>query len=358
MSVLALTKHYRKSAGAALIMVLGILSVISILAVQIIDTSQHLTRQQVGLKQLQQVYWYARSGEEYARYLSKEYLFQKELKKEETDLSFPIEDGVLKITLKPMQNCFNINSFSERSGVDVINRTVFDNLKTPSQSDQTQLNVTTDIDPSFIGLPLKRRQINALFLMLDIDQQYSSLFADRLMDWLDEDHLPTGSYGAESTFYSSETPARLSPNNHTLLVSEMQGFLGEDYRYFAKVLPYLCARPGDNKLDININQLTQHNAILLSAVLLGKIDEETAKGIIKDRPKEGFTDLDTFWQLPALKALKTHPTQKKSISLENHHFMVQTDVQYKDTHYTLHSLIRVNKDKTVQVISRQYGVLL
>lgn len=348
---------YKSSTGAALILVLGILSIISVLTVQIIEASRNLTKQQIALKQLQQSYWYAKSGEEYARYLSRDYILKKNLNDEDTQLTFPIENGQLKITLKPMQNCFNINSFSERSGIDIINRASFDIINNPKEgADKPEKTVELAQDTHLISTALKRRQFSSLFALLDIEPQNSQLFADRLIDWLDEDNSPSGAYGAESTYYSSATPPRLTPNNHTLIAAEMQSFLGEDYPQFKSALPYLCSRPGDNKLQVNINQLDQDTALLLSAVLLGKIDQEAAKEIIKERPKTGFNSLSSFWQLPVFNELDISMTQKNSISIENRYFEVDTNVKYKEAKFKLQSLIRVGVNKKVHVFSRQYGV--
>ena len=176
----------QKSSGAALILVLGILSVISILAVQIMDTVDNLTRQQQGLKQLQQSYWYARAGEQYAAFISRDYLYTKMLKAEQTLLSFPIEQGVLQVTLKPLQNCFNLNSFSQRSGINVMNRAFVDVIDNPAISGDTAMDAAARaLDENLNSTALKRRQLQTLFSMLELDKDSSDYFADRLIDWLD-----------------------------------------------------------------------------------------------------------------------------------------------------------------------------
>ena len=352
-----LGKSAKKSSGAALILVLGILSVIGILAVQIMDTVDQLTQQQRGLKQLQQSYWYARAGEQYAAFLSKDYLYTKMLKAEQRELSFPIEQGVLQVTLKPLQNCFNLNSFSERSGIDVINRAFVDIIDNPAISVDTPKDAAARaLDENLNSIALKRKQLQSLFSMHDLDKDSSDYFADRLIDWLDLDTLPSGYHGAENTYYASEQPGKLTPNQHMVLLDEMVDFLGDKFSQYASILPYLCTRPGDNRLQININQLNQDNAFLISAVLLDKIDKETAIAIIADRPEQGFSSLDDFWQLPAFKGMKISVMQKSSLSLENRYFRVHSKVSYKDANYSSFSVIRINGKKQVQVMSRQYGV--
>ncbi|EPJ55680.1 MAG: hypothetical protein OFPI_02900 [Osedax symbiont Rs2] len=346
-----------KSAGAALILVLGVLSVVGILAVQIMGTVDDLTRRQQGLKQLQQSYWYARAGEQYATFISRDYLYTKILKAEHTSLSFPIEQGILQVTLKPLQNCFNLNSFSQRSGIDVMNRAFVDVIDNPVISGDTALDATAStLDENLNSTALKRRQLQSLFAMLDLDKDSSDYFADRLIDWLDQDNLPSGYQGAENTYYASEQPGQLTPNQHLVISDEMRDFLGDKYNQYQPLLPYLCTRPGDNKLQININQLDQSNAFLISAALLDKIDKQTAIDIIRDRPEEGFASLADFWQLPAFKNIKISVMQKNSLSVENRYFQVRSSVSYKNASYISFSLIRINSKKQVQVISRQYGV--
>jgi len=351
------TNPRQKSRGAALILVLGILSVIGILAVQIMDTVDDLTKQQQGLKQLQQSYWYARAGEDYAAFISRDYLYTKRLKAEQTLLSFPIEQGVLQVTLKPLQNCFNLNSFSERSGINVMNRAFVDVIDNPAISGDTGMDAEARaLDENLNSTALKRRQLQSLFAMLELDKDSSDYFADRLIDWLDQDNLPSGYHGAENTYYASEQPGQLTPNQHLVIADEMRDFLGDKFGQYQAVMPLLCTRPGDNKLQININQLDQSNAFLISAALLDKIDKQTAIDIIKDRPEEGFASLAEFWQLPAFKDIKISVMQKNSLSVENRYFQVRSSVSYKDANYISFSVIRINGKKQVQVISRQYGV--
>jgi len=350
-------KSSAKQCGAALILVLGVLAIISVLSVQVIETANGLARAQASQTQLQQSFWYAKAGEEYAKLVSKDYLYTKMLFKEHTNLHFPISDGEINITLTPLQNCFNLNSLSDKSGVNIMNRTVFDMIDNPKISGDTPKSKAEQaLDINLIGIPLKRRQLETLFSEHDIDADRAQFFSDRLIDWLDEDNLPIANYGAENTYYAALSPSRETPNQHLMIKEEMQDFLGDDLFDFSTVMPLLCVHPGDNKLQININQLTDKNATLLSAILLDKIDTATAQSIIEERPAKGFENLTDFWLLPVFKDLNISIMQKKAIVLENRYFQVKSQVSYKETKFTLHSLIRINTNKQVHVISRKYGV--
>lgn len=353
--------HYRafntKSSGAALILVLGVLSIISVLSVQIIESTHNLTRAQASQSQLQQSYWYAKSGEEYAKLISKGYLYKRMLHGEHTQLRFPISDGSISITLKPLQNCFNMNSLSQRSAINIINRVMFDAVDNPNTSGDLPKNLAEQaLDENLLGIPLKRRQIQSLFSLFDISADRAQLFSDRIIDWLDEDNIPTGSYGAENTYYAGSNPAREAPNQHLLISQEMQHFLGDEHLDFTAVAALFCSHPGDNKLQVNINQLEVDSAVLISALLLEKIDLNSAQQIIKDRPQDGFESMAEFWKLPAFNGLTISIMQKKAFSIENRYFQVISEVNYKDSKFTLQSLIRVNTNKEVHVISRTYGV--
>jgi len=346
-----------RNSGAALILVLGVLSIISILSLQVIETTNNLAAAQASQGQLQQSYWYAKAGEEYAKIISRDNLYKKMLHAEHTQLRFPIVDGEIQVSLQPMQNCFNLNSLSQRSGIDVFNRVFFDTIDNPNISGDTpRAKAEQALDENLLGLPLKRLQIRALFSEFEINAQRAQFFSDRLIDWLDEDNIPSGSDGAENTYYATASPSRETPNQHLLIAEEVEDFLASDEQEFAAVLPLLCARPGDNKLQVNINQLNSNNAVLLSAILLNKIDLDTAKNIIQERPANGFESLPEFWKLPAFDGLKISIMQKKAFVLENRYYRVSSKVSYKTAKFTLHSLIRVNSKKQVHVISRTYGV--
>jgi len=346
-----------KQRGATLILVLGVLAIISVLSVQVIETANGLARAQTSQTQLQQSFWYAKAGEEYAKLISKDYLYKKMLLEEHTNLHFPISDGDIHVTLTPLQNCFNLNSLSNRSGVNIMNRAVFDMIDNPNISGDTPKNKAEQaLDINLMGIALKRRQLEILFSEYELDSDRAQFFSDRLVDWLDEDNLPTASYGAENTYYAALSPSRETPNQHLMIKEEMHDFLGDELLKFSPVMPLLCVHPGDNKLQININQLTDKSATLLSAILLAKIDTATAQRIIEERPEKGFDNLADFWSLPAFKDLDISIMQKKAIVLENRYFQVKSQVSYKESQFTLHSLIRINTNKQVHVISRKYGV--
>ena len=346
--------YIRKSSGAALILVLGVLAIMTVLTVQINDSAKKLTNQQFSLKQLQQSYWYAKSGEEYARLESRKYVTSKYIPEDKRSIIFPIEDGSIEINTTLMQNCFNLNSFSQRSALKVKNRL---NNENPPNSNNANNSNENDTKNNLQGVELKRQQLNTLFNSYSINTDQSTFFADRLIDWLDADNIPTGNYGAENTYYASAHPARLTPNQHLFNLSEIHQFLEKDHQDFTAVEDILCTRPGDNQLRVNINQLDTSNALLISAILLGNVNNKTALSIIENRPKEGFSSLDEFWQLTEFKDININAAQKNAFSIENRYFQIETKVNYLNSKFSLISLLRINDDKSVDIISRQYGVI-
>jgi general secretion pathway protein K len=343
-----------KSRGAALILILGILTIISLLAVQIMESANNLATQQAGLKRLQQSYWYAKAGEEYATLISRKYLFERILDEKKLKINLPIGDELstdrIEIELKVMQNCFNLNSFSQQSSANTPNRALNDVIVV----DENKQNEIAE--KPLMGIELKRAQLNALFADYDISEDRAQFFSDRLIDWLDTDNTPSGRYGAESVFYTTEQPSRLSPNQHLLINDEVGLFLMDDLKDFSSIMPLLCVRPGDNNLHVNINQLDETNAVLLSAIMLGGIDQQTAVSLIANRPEKGYDSPESFWQQPEFSELKISSVQKKALSVENRYFKVITNVMYQHKKFKLISMIRINDDKKVQVLSRQYGV--
>ena len=346
--------HQKKSKGAALILVLGVLAIMTVLTVQINGSAKNLTKQQFSLKQLQQSYWYARSGEEFAKLESKKYVSSKYIPEDKRSIIFPIEDGSIEIIITLMQDCFNLNSFSQRSAIKVNNRLINENDQNSNNNNNSNEN---NEKINLQGVELKRKQLNTLFNHFSINADRSTLFADRLIDWLDADNIPTGIYGAENTYYASTQPARLTPNQHLFSLSEIRQFLEKDYQDFTAVEDLLCTRPGDNQLRVNINQLDPSSATLISAILIGNISDEAALSIIENRPKAGFSSLDEFWQLAELKDININEAQKNAFSIENRYFQIETKVNYLNAKFSLISLLRINEDKSVDIISRQYGVI-
>lgn len=320
--------------GAALILVLGIMAIISVLATQILDTTRSATRLHITLNDRQQALWYARAGEAYALEKLPDFLDEAMLEAEETQADFPFEEGFVSYRLTPLHACLNVNS---------LNLSILNDAGETDASKQRQKKHSETVWRTYLNL-----------LQLPEGQQDTLL--QRLADWADADRSPTGNYGAEAAFYSAQTPPYQPPNSDLLLpweVSQLQALEPEELDI---LLPGLCARLGDHTLNLNPNDLKPADAPLLAAALAGTIDIATARRLLEERPKDGFKNLDAFWQHSLLSGLTFSDTIKQGLSLKRHYYLLQTRVQYGGAGFNLASILYIGSKKKTQVLGRRYGV--
>lgn len=317
----------KRQHGAALIMVLGMMAIITVLATQIMDLISSDIKQTRALKDLQQASWYARGSETYALSKLEEFIKKPVLQATDLDVHFPISKGMIRYQLIPLHTCLSVNSLNRKQDDDS------ETYQHIQQSWKNFLSNTINLAPS--------------------DQD---MLLDRIRDWIDNDHIPSGVYGAEAAFYASQTPAQLPPNQDIISLSELYSFEISDQNTMQALMASLCARPGDNKLSINPNDLKLTDSSLLSALLNNLVNEHQAYDIIKDKPDAGYSDLTSFWQHPLLADKKLSAPMKTSFSMERHYYQLKTEVIMGKAHFNLISLLHINDQQKTYVLTRRYGV--
>ena len=315
--------------GVALILVLGLMAIITILATTITGTVQFSANQHVTLKDMRQAYWFARGGEVYALSTLADLKEKSLLEATDTQVTFPLSGdghtGMVSYQLTPLHTCLNINS------LDI----TFEN---PDARSLLNKNVWTYF------LENKAQISGATITQL----------LQRAADWIDPDTQPKTPYGAESLFYSGQTPPQQPPNSTMLASAELGALdvLNEDEQQ--AIRPFLCIRPDDNTLAINPNDLTADDAYLLSVLTQGQLDENQALSVIESRPDDGYAELAAFWADPALS--EVDDSVEASFTLARHYFKLDTQVVLGTAPFRLISLLRIDEDDTTHVISRRYGV--
>lgn len=321
--------------GATLILVLGVMAVISILATRMMETSNTALDQYRGLKDRQQALWYARSGEVYALSKIPDFLSQAKLKDEDILARFPFEGGWVEYQLISNHRCFNLNSL----GLSVLNEDGSENEALKKQKKHAETAWKQLIDSQ-----------------TELDTVEQQTLLDRVGDWIDSDSTPSGSYGAEAVFYSSQQPPQQPANKDLLLAEEIMQMEVTEHDKLQALLPSICAHPGSDTLTLNPNDLAPEDAEQLSAILHGKIDVEQAKQLINDRPQDGFKKLSSIWENPIFQNIELSETDKKSLTLTRHFYILKTNVQLSRASFYLLSDLYVSQDKDARVLGRRYGV--
>ncbi|WP_372749141.1 type II secretion system minor pseudopilin GspK [Litorivivens sp.] len=322
---------YPRERGAALIFVLLIISVLSIIAVQINEQLRFNVKRLDNQRQNGQAYWYSVGGEQLARALLEQIEKDKPVHLAQPwateDAVFPIEGGVLQGRVVDAQACFNLNNLLV--------------VRNPGEAPPAET--------------VYEKQFTALLASLGFDAVRAMQLRDRIQDWLDADFQVNGLYGAEDLDYSDRDLAFQSANGLMAAVSELNLLVQLKPEELDALSNLLCVVP-ETATKININTLKPEQAPLLVILLNGVLSEEAATQLLQQRPEQGWESVAQFLEDPAL-AGKTLPEDyRDKLAVQSTFFRATINVLYYDTQFSLQSLMEV-QDKKSRVLSRRYGEL-
>lgn len=195
--------------------------------------------------------------------------------------------------------------------------------------------------------PYAAQVFRQLMVVLGEKGERADAVTAAVRDWLDEDHEPRAN-GAEDDAYSRYQPA----NQPMADVSELRAINGVDSDLYRRLLPYVCVLPVDT-FSININTLTQQQAPLLSAMLMGKFSPEEAARVVALRPAKGWQNVDAFVGLPQLPE-SGKSNIRQALAVKSDWFFGDVRIQGEEGALYQRSLFHRHK-RRIDVIQRQYG---
>lgn len=171
--------------------------------------------------------------------------------------AFPVEDGYVSGIVQDESGKFNLNSLITAEG------TVNENAK------------------AWFELILKRAGLPAQL-------------SEAVIDWQDEDDIPSGSMGAESIYYQGLTNAALPPNAKFHSVEELKLIRGFEENKYKLIAPYLSTAPVQES-PVNINTAS---AFLLAS-MDEKLDVNAVQQLLDQRQAnlEHFSNVSDLWSL-------------------------------------------------------------
>ncbi len=321
--------HNSRQRGAALLIVLMIVALVSIMATEMGGRLQMQVQRATTIKDNNQAYWYAMSAEAFAK-KSIHTLLEKEddvvnLGQDwNKEFTFPLEGGGIQAELVDMQSCFNLNALYQET--------------------TTAGTANTDAQLAFQSL-LTKANIN-------VPEFSAEVLRDALADWLDSDS-DIRAYGAEDSDYESLPHPYLAANALMADKSELRLVYGVDMQWFEKLLPLVCAIPGDSELKINVNTLKEEQAPILAA--LTGISTESATNLIASRGDDGYSKIANFFAEPEISAVNLSEEKKAWFDVTSRHFILYSKTQYNNAVFSMASLLAINDNMEVTVIRREFG---
>lgn len=315
--------------GAALLTVLLLVAVMAVISATALDRLRLSTRLAVNGAAMAQARAYTLAAEGIAA-ARVEDLLQRDAAQltnagswMDREIPVPVDRGQAFVRLSDGQNCFNLNSLvsGERG--------------------------------AFNASPTGMRQFTKLMELLGINSNDAIIITESTIDWLDSDGnaLPSG---AEDSFYASQTTPYLPANRLFIDRGELKAVRGMTPTYYARLRPWICALPVAEPVRLNANTLAPDRAILLSALLDGKISPAQAKAVLAIRPSEGYGSAVKFWAIPQLAAAEVPADVQGQIGVTSNWFFLQSRVRAESIELESNALIRAD-GTSAQILWRALG---
>ncbi|HOY77129.1 MAG TPA: type II secretion system minor pseudopilin GspK [Hyphomonadaceae bacterium] len=294
--------------GAALATVLVMVSVMSMLAITIVESARFGIQRTANQEQMDQSRWYLLGAEAYATSRINQYLSQADRNTLGLSdwfgqtLTLPLDQGAMQISVWDGDNCFNLNSLAEQSE---------DGPLVASEAGQARLTHLLEMQGILNARPL----------------------AVTLSDWIDTDTTP-GMGGAEDDAYGGTTATYLPPNRLIADPSELRFIRGFDRSVIARLSSLVCVRPAAGPNTVSINTLRIDQAALLSVMVGRDLTLSAAERIIRDRPPGGWTSVEQFLSHPNLAILPLSDATKALFVLAPRWYVISIGVSYRDASET------------------------
>lgn len=307
----------RNQRGVALLTVLLVLTLMSTLAVYMLEDQYLSVRRAGNQRDAEQAYQLVTGAEQWAARI-----LQRDMQANATDHlnepwytllpEIPVERGSLTSRVDDLQGRFNLN------------------------------NLAAGRDP--VWYPAFRR----LLRLLQLDE----LLADAVVDWIDSDQNTLGIGGAEDPFYLSQEPTYRAGNRFLSDPGELIWVKGFDAEAIAKLAPYVATLPARN-VRINVN--TAPAAVLR---VLGKdgLSESAAAQIISGRDDQGYQNVDEVLRNPALAA--QGDAVEPLLTVSSQYFQVFSQAEYgRFSLQLLSTIARLPQSQQVVLLERRRGLL-
>lgn len=357
-----------KQRGVTLLLVIVIVALVSLISAQLIEQANFSERRTTLMLGRDQAYQLALGGESLASNwlalgVDSDDVVHLNQPWATTPFEFPIEGGMIKGSVRDAQTCFNLNSLdtaAQNSG----GGSKDDSSRDEPRSDERELNRdqnaqlnTPSSDPNNPKKPRSQEiysnLINEILKQADLQGVTADSLVAPVVDWIDQDDLPTGIDGAEDLLYTGyEVPYRAA-NSLMASKSELRMVKGYSAEVYAALKDYVCVLPRNDVNTINVNTLLPEQAILLTAMDDG-IDASIAQSIIANRPEDGFDDASFKAQLPENTKINTD-----RIVFTSNYFVIRIQVNLKGAVFVMRSLVERTggqKDKAeFRVVTRYFG---
>ncbi|MEM7493251.1 MAG: type II secretion system minor pseudopilin GspK [Pseudomonadota bacterium] len=316
--------------GAALLTVLMIVAVMSTLALGLSQAVLASTERARLLDTQAQLRLYAAAAEEVAQSQLTQLIAETQGRLS-SDLPgfgearvFPVEGGSVRVQVRDLTNCFNLNAVAVDAAV----------------SDETA------------------QQTETLAVILEeggVAESDARALEAALGDWIDDDRISRPS-GAEDAYYLGLSVPYRTSSQSLMNMSEMLAIRGFERALLEDFKSVLCALPEHTlnpKPRLNLNTLRVDQASRLRWALSGALEINEVRSLIEARPIGGWTDTESFLEEPVVQRVAPEQRQLDRLSVVSSLIETVIEVSYRDDVVRIKVLFELESGQPVRVLRRE-----
>lgn len=347
---------FQRNQGVALITILVIFSVLSIMAIQILNSQQMQVQRTANIINGSRAYQYMYGAEVFATSQLSSYFEESKAERvhrlqpwSQTGLAFEIEQGLgqLQGSIKDMHSCFNVNSVIMEqvpAGNEGEERQTGGGNRQPSNNDRRPNDGSEG--SGMPGVDLFAKLIEPHLEDASVSPQ---ALAVATKDWIDEDQEPTGIDGAEDYTYTGlkvpyRTADTLMAHSSELLV--VKGFTPEIYDAIKDLICVLPTADG----TINVNTVEPEQAELVW-MLLEDVDLSQVRQALESLPEEGYDEAGFF---EALGSGKVSEQGQGRLVFDSRYMLLTAEARVNTGNAVVRSLL-LKQDNEFHVVARHIG---
>lgn len=307
-----LTSHVGSpsDAGAALLTTLIIVAGLAAISVAALADLRRSHRLHANAQSAAQAQWYAIGAEAFASLSAGDLvsgaLPRTALAGAPRTIAFPLDHGLMQVTVRDATTCINANSVVSGAG-DIFER------------DATGV-----------------QQVMALMTMQGLTPGQASALTDALVGWID---TGGGAVGADDTPYASLDPPYLTGGQPLAEASELRAIRGFTPEVLARLRPWFCVLPYTGPSRINLNALAEEQAPVLVAASDRKLSLAAARDLIRRRPPDGWQSLGEVFADASVAGLGLDERVLGAFTLDTRALAIEVVVSHADAEVAMSGLM-------------------
>jgi len=317
--------------GAALVLALLIVSLMSITPVSVLDTMRLGIRVSTNLAEREQARLYALGAEKLAAASIAGLREGDRTRYPELDawtrapFRYPIPEGLMTGRVRDGANCFNLNA-----------------LVRPVEQGRYETDPVEVARFAFLleGIGVARGEAEAL--------------THAIADWIDSDQRP-GFGGGEDEPYTALSDPYRAPNQFMVDISELRLVRGVTPALAETLGEFACVRATDEQNALNLNTLEPWQTPLLAAYLGPEHDRLAAEDVLAQRPVGGFSSGDEVFALSVVAQPPVPEANRDLFAVTSRSYELRIRVTYKGAQVGLTSRIAITPDGQVRAAARRFG---